>query len=63
MEAMRDDQQTARLHEQQARRERDEREYADRARNPEERHTHERRSAKAEYLRHKLEEQARSRRS
>jgi hypothetical protein len=52
---------TARLRRQQASREAQERELAERAEQPEdERHMHERRSEKAAYLREKLEEQRRA---
>ncbi len=57
---MPDQDETARLREAQAKREQDERELASHTEEPAERHTHERRSDKAAYLREKLDEQQRS---
>ncbi len=55
---MPDKRENERLREQQERRSEDEHELAERSPEPDERHEHERRADKAEYLREKLEEQA-----
>jgi hypothetical protein len=57
---MPDEDETERLRERQRRRAKREAELADRTDTPEERQAHERRSDKADYLRKKLEEQARA---
>jgi hypothetical protein len=53
-----DEKETERLREEQRRRARREGELAETSDDPDERHAHERRAAKADYLREKLEEQA-----
>jgi hypothetical protein len=57
---MPDESESERLRERERRRAQREAELAERADDPDERQTHERRSDKAEYLREKLEDQAQS---
>jgi len=56
-----DEKETERLREEQRRRARREGELAETSDDPDERHAHERRADKADYLREKLEEQANAR--